>query len=1022
VYPFQCSPRVPLARVAVACLALVLLCAAPLAFPQEKKQPTPPPKGVKPPQDLNKDRGTPPFPRTTAAAEQMFGSYDGQNVASIQVAGQPGIDQAKFLDSLPQKAGQPFSKDKVNQSADALKSMGHFKEVRIQVDPDAHGIRIMLIAEPAFYFGVFQFPGAIPFAYSRLIQVANYPVQTPFNPDEVERDRQALVNFYRQEGYFKAEVTTDLKADPAHWIVNVVFNTKLGRKAHFGEVHISGLPNDNDHHLEDSLKTFLARLRQAAIRPGKAYHRTTVTRANSYLQAELTKRGLLGAQVQLTGAEYHADTNRADIHFNVIPGPKIDVKIEGAHVWSWDKKKLLPVYQGVGVDEETVQEGRRALASYLQGKGYFNVKVDAQLNKGPNSDTVIYQIAKEKKHKVEDVKVTGNNKLKTDQLTPQIAVQKEHLFSRGKFSQDLLHKSVANLKAVYQAEGFSSVQVVPTVNNRGGDVYVSFAVTEGPRDIVDSLKIEGANTFPASQYAPDGLKLAAGQPYSSAHIVADRTEIMTNYLKAGYLTASFRETANAVSKQDPHHINVIYFIDEGPRVITGDIITLGREHTRQRLIDGDIVDLKSEQPLTETSLLTAGTHLYDHTGVFDWAEIDTKRQITTQNSEDVLVKVHEAHRNTLTYGFGFEVINRGGSIPSGTVALPNLPPVGLPSNFKTSQTTFYGPRGTFQYTRNNIRGKAESFSVTAFAGRLDQRFAAYYIDPTFRWSPWKTTTSISYEKDEQNPIFSAQQELASFQIQRAIDHAQKNIVFFRYGYSYTNITRVLIDALVPHRDRNIRLSTLSGNFTRDTRDNPLDEHSGVLDSLELDFNTSKLGSNVDFAKLTGQAAIYHEKFHHIVWANSIRIGLAQPFNNSFVPLSQAFFTGGGSTLRGFPLDGAGPQTSVTICPGAAPNCPQSDQQFIRVPAGGNEELILNAEARIPLPIKQGLSIVPFYDGGNVFPRIGFSRFTSLYSNNVGLGLRYATPIGPIRFDIGENLNPVSGIKSTNYFISIGQAF
>jgi len=1003
-------------------MVLLVLLAAPLARPQEKKQPTPPPKGVKPAEDQNKDRGTPPFPRTTAAAEQMFGSYEGQNVASIQVAGQPGLDQAKFLDALPQKAGQPFSKDKINQSAAALKSLGHFKEVRIQVDPDANGIRIMLIAEPAYYFGVFQFPGAIPFPYSRLVQVANYPIQTPYNPDEVERDRQALVNFFRQEGYFNAEVNPDLKSDPAHTLVNVVYNTKLGKKAHFGEVQISGLPNDKDHHLEESLKTFLARLRQAAIRPGKAYHHTTITRATSYLQAELNKRGLLAAQVQLTGAEYHADTNRADIHFNVKPGPKIDVKIEGAHLWSWDKKKLLPMYQGVGVDEETLQEGKRALASYFQAKGYFEVKVDAKLNKGPNSDTVIYQIVKDKKHKVEDVKITGNSKLNSSQLEPQIAVQKEHLLSRGKFSQDLLRKSVANLKGVYQSEGFSSVQVVPTVNNRGGDVYVSFAVTEGPRDIVDSLKIEGADTFPPSQYAPQGLKLAAGQPYSSAHIVADRTEIMSNYLKAGYLTASFRETAHAISKNDPHRIDVVYHIDEGPRVITGDIITLGREHTRQRLIDGDIVDLKAEQPLTETALLTAGTHLYDHTGVFDWAEIDLKRPITTQNVEDVLVKTHEAHRNTLTYGFGFEVINRGGSIPSGTVALPNLPPVGLPSNFKTSQTTFYGPRGTFQYTRNNIRGKAESFSVTAFAGRLDQRFAAYYLDPTFRWSPWKANTSISYEKDEENPIFSSQQELASFQLQRAIDHEQKNIVFFRYGYSYTNITHVLIDALVPQRDRRIRLSTLSGNFTRDTRDNPLDEHRGVLDSLQLDFNTSKLGSNVDFVKLTGQAAIYREKFHHIVWADSIRIGMAQPFNNSFVPLSQAFFTGGGSTLRGFPLDGAGPQNSVTICPGAAPNCPQSDQQFITVPAGGNEELIINSEVRIPLPIKQGLSIVPFYDGGNVFPRVGFSKFTSLYANNVGLGLRYATPIGPIRFDIGQNLNPVSGIKSTNYFISIGQAF
>jgi outer membrane protein assembly factor BamA len=677
------------------------------------------------------------------------------------------------------------------------------------------------------------------------------------------------------------------------------------------------------------------------------------------------------------------------------------------------------MYQGIGVDEEAVQEGQRALASYFQKKGYFDVKVDAQLKTTPQAETVLYHIAKEKKHKVESVSLKGNQILKSSELTPQVAVRKEHLFSHGNFSQDLLRSSVKNLKGIYQSEGFSSVQVVPAMKNESnGNIDVTFAVTEGPRDIVNSLTVQGADTFPPSQYAPKGLKVVTGAPYSASNVDADRAVIGSNYLKAGYLVSTFRETASQVSKNEPHRINVVYHIYEGPRVSTGDVITLGRKHTQQKLIDRDVAEIKPDHPLTETALLSSGAKLYEHTGVFDWAEVDPRRPITTQTTEDVLVKVHESQRNRINYGFGFEVINRGGSIPSGTVALPGLPPVGLPSGFKTSQTTFWGPRGTFQYTRNNLRGKGESFSFTAFAGRLDQRVAVYYIDPNFRWSPWRATPSFSYERNEENPIFSSQQELGTYQIQRSIDHAQKNILFLRYSYSKTDLTRVLIPALVLPADQHVRLSTLGANLTRDTRDNPLDEHRGVLDSLEMDFNTSKLGSNVDFAKLTGQAAFYKEKFHHIVWADSLRLGLAEPFNNSRVPISEAFFTGGGNSLRGFPLDGAGPQRQVEVCStGEAPPCPE-----IQVPAGGNEMLILNAEARIPLPIKQGLSIVPFYDGGNIFPRVGFHDFVSLYANNVGIGFRYATPVGPIRFDLGQNLNPVTGVKSTNYFISIGQAF
>jgi translocation and assembly module TamA len=191
-----------------------------------------------------------------------------------------------------------------------------------------------------------------------------------------------------------------------------------------------------------------------------------------------------------------------------------------------------------------------------------------------------------------------------------------------------------------------------------------------------------------------------------------------------------------------------------------------------------------------------------------------------------------------------------------------------------------------------------------------------------------------------------------------------------------------------------------------------------LRSLQLDFNTAKLGASVDFAKLNGQAAFYKEKIRHIVWADSIRIGMAQPFANSFVPLSESFFAGGGNSLRGVPLDGAGPQKAVEVCSNGVKGC----GVYISVPSGGNELLILNSEARIPLPVKKGLSLVTFYDGGGVFPRVGFKDFSKDYTNNVGLGLRYSTPVGPIRVDIGHNFNAPNGVKSTEYFIGIGQAF
>ena len=151
------------------------------------------------------------------------------------------------------------------------------------------------------------------------------------------------------------------------------------------------------------------------------------------------------------------------------------------------------------------------------------------------------------------------------------------------------------------------------------------------------------------------------------------------------------------------------------------------------------------------------------------------------------------------------------------------------------------------------------------------------------------------------------------------------------------------------------------------------------------------------------------------------------------------------TLRGSPLLVAGPQQYSTV--GGDPADPSTCGP-ITVPTGGNQLLIVNSEFRIPInQVYKGLSIVPFYDGGNVYKHVGFSSFStncnaaststnpgggtgagvttvepSCFTSSVGIGVRYKTPIGPVRIDLGHNLNNITGIKSTQVFITLGQAF
>jgi outer membrane protein insertion porin family len=957
------------------------------------------------------------LPATAAQVREVLPSYEGQPVVSVEIAGRPDLDQPELRPLLVQHEGEPFSQTKIDQSIAALKSSGNVKEVVLEIRPQANGIRVLLICQPAIYYGLFDFPGAGgKFPYSRLLQVSDYPPRGAYSPVDIQNAQASLVKFFQQNGYFEAQVKPEIQTDAAHGLVSVNFRVSLNRHARFGNVILKGAPPEEEQRLQHALKSWMARVRGAAIRTGKSYSLKKVQNATQYLESQLIGNDYLGSRVQMAGAEYDPSTQRADVHFEVTPGVKAHVIVEGAHLWGRTRKKLLPIYEIAGLDPELIQESRENLISHFQAKGYFDVAVQSDIQPAPDGQTILFRIIKEARHKVSEVTMAGNHDLSDSLLRGHIKVREGRFFSHGAFSQRLVKTSADNLKRVYQAEGFSSVTVTPEVKKTGGNISVQFRVNEGPQDVVASLHVVGNSTVPVGTLAPQGLKVAEGQAYSSKKVDEDRNQIGAQYLRMGYLNGNFRATAHPVGK-DPHRLDVTYTISEGPKVILGAVTTLGARVTRQTLIDRT-VRLKTENPLREDDLLGAEGRLYS-LGIFDWAEIDPRRQITTQTDEDVLVKLHEAPQNDIKYGFGFEVVNRGGSIPSGTIALPGLPPVGLPSNFETSQKTFWGPRATFQYSRHNFRGLGETLTFAVLGARLVQRGSASYINPYFLGTGWTSNLTLSGERNSENPIFTSHLGDFGFQLERPLNAAGTKTLSVRYDYRQTALSNLLIPDLVPADDRRVRLSTLSGSYSTDTRDQALDAHKGMYQTVELGINPIVLGSSVNFARLRAQQAYYKGVGKGIVWANSLRIGVEQEFAGSRVPLSELFFSGGGSTLRGFPLNGAGPQRSVTVC--GNPSDPATCAQ-IRVPTGGRELFILNSEFRIPLPIKKGLGLVAFYDGGNVFQHVGFSDFGSNYTNTLGIGLRYATPIGPVRIDLGHNFNALSGIKSTQLFITLGQSF
>src|ERR1700730_12899482 len=948
-----------------------------------------------------------------------YAGFEGRMASKVDIAASPVMNVEAFRPLIKQKAGEPFSMAAIRESVSALQKTALFSQVQVKVESEQSGVHVTFLLQPSFYVGMVYFPGAKDLSYTRMLQAVNITEQTPIVEDLVTKGKEALLELFRKDGYFEAKVDPETQRDQNRLIVNLIYHCTLGKRAKIGELTFQGASEKEKAELRAALMLFWAKLKGGSLRRGQPYTQTRLTKSLDYLRQRLQKSGHLTPIVRLASSSYEPATRSSHVTFEVQPGPLVSIRVNGAHVWKRTLKRLIPIYDENLVDRELVEEGSRNLVSYFQSKSYFDVKVDSHFEQEPDSIRVVYDVHKGDKHRVEEVHFEGNHYFSDKELENHIPIKKAHfVVSRGKLSNDLVRKSVTSLTNLYRNEGFAKAKVEPQVRDHEPQIDVTFRILEGEQDRVNTVKAVNTRNEPIQPVANHPFILAPGKPYSRKLLEDDHSQILADYLDRGYLNAHFY-LSYTPTPENPHLVDVVYKIDPGPVARIGEVTLLGTQHTQSKFLR-NITDpnVQEGQPLSEGKLLSSESDLYN-LGVFDWARISPLRPIEGQEYEEVLVKVHESKRNTLEIGAGFEVIPRSGNVPVGAVAVPGLPPVSLGNKFRTSQKSFFGPRFSFQYSRRDLRGRAETASIGLLYSRLDQRGTITYSDPRLRGSTWASLFSLSGERTTENPIYTAELGQVSWQIEKMLDAKRTKTVRARYSFQHTNLSNITIPELVLPQDQRVRLSTFSVEYIRDTRDQPLDAHHGLYQTVSFGVTPTALGSSSNFTRFLGQTAFYRPIKPWLVWANNFRVGFAAPFGGSYVPLSERFFSGGADSLRGFPINGAGPQRPVAVCsnPSDISTC-----TVISVPVGGHMLAIVNTEARFPIPPKNGLGGAVFYDGGNVYSAVNFHQFASNYTNSIGFGIRYHTPVGPLRIDIGHNLNAPPGVKSTQWFVTLGQAF
>jgi outer membrane protein insertion porin family len=731
----------------------------------------------------------------------------------------------------------------------------------------------------------------------------------------------------------------------------------------------------------------------------------------------------------------------------------VRVVVTGAKFSGGELKKLVPVYQEGAVDTDLLEEGKRNIRERLERNGYFDAGVEyamstqeVTLNGGRkgSEELITYRVERGDRHTLLGIEFVGNHYFNTELLRSRLTIYPKGFQTRGRFSRRLMEADRDSIRNLYLANGFleATVEAQALDNYKGkeGDLVIRFAIQEGKQTRVASLKIEGVHAIKEEVL----LGVAAstpGQPYSEFNVATDRDNILALYFNDGFPEAKFKATAEPVKEPDKNaaaessngtqaanggkkegnaksertfedgFVKLLYQIEEGPQTRVRRILLTGYDHTRPGVIRREI-RVQPQAPLRQGEVVDSQRRLYN-LGVFNRVTIQPQNPNGTDTNKDVVVLVEEAKRYTLAYGGGFEVQRLASTTnPAGSQVQAAV-------------------RGILEISKLNFTGRGDSLSLKVRGSTIEDRALLGYNHPnTFGNRRLSFEASAYTEKTQDINTFTETRYEGSLQLNDQV----KPRTSLLYHYTFrkvvvSNLNTHISPEEIPLFNAPTLVSQFGFGWTRDARDNPADATKGNFNSADVNVADTNIGSSASFMRFYYQNSTYYPIKRRFSFARSIRIGILLPYRDTVsltfpapttqplpqeIPLPERFFAGGGTSLRGFALNQAGPRDSVT-----------------GFPVGGQALLILNQEFRFPMRLPYvgtAVSGALFYDGGNVYSRV--SRVTlrpyppkpifnpanptqcqfnctnelNYFAHTVGLGFRYATPVGPIRIDLGYQVN------------------
>ena len=884
---------------------------------------------------------------------------------------------------LPLHIGNPLQQTDVRQALQKLFDTGRFSDVSIDVEPLGDGVVLRISTELTYFVGGVSFEGvADPPNRNQLLTATKLELGTPFVESQMPQALGNLQERLRANGLYRATVHYVLKRDPVTEEVGVRFQLDAGPRARFDGVKLSG------KFLRLPSKIIRATRYRRSLGPIQfpGWSQATEERVQNGLERvrrDFQNQDRLEVKVTLDRLDYHDKTNTVTPTLVIDNGPLIKVSTVGAHVSQGRLRQLIPIYQERAVDRGLLLEGSRSLVDYFQSQGYFDAAVDfKEESPSPEVQQIDYDVTRNARHRLVGVEITGNRFFDVGTIRERLSVrQAGWLRDRyGRYSRKLRDNDRDSILDLYRSNGFRDVQVAAsTLDDYRGhqdDLGVRYEIEEGKQWTVNELRIEGVSVGDEA-YLRTIIQSSKGQAFSEASIAADRDVILAYFFNNGYSQASFdwSQTSSDVADRADLH----YTIRLGQREYVRDLLVRGLEVTRPNEVRSRIL-IHPGDPISQSLIGETQQKLYD-LGIFSKVQTALQNPDGAEESKYVLFQLDEAARYSFNIGIGAELARIGG---------------GVTTFDDPAGTTGFSPRVTGGISRLNFLGLAQTLSLQSLVSTIEQRAILSYLIPELTGNQNLTLTfSGLFDNSMDIRTFAAQRAEAAVQLAQKLSRA--NSLQYRFAFRHVIVSNLKIEPqLIPLLAQPIRVGLLSMSYIHDRRDSPTETHRGIYNTIDVGIALPQFASQTDYTRLVWRNSTYYPLSRNVVLARTLQFGYIQRLGGvADIPLGERFFGGGASSQRAFPDNQAGPRDDET-----------------GFPVGGNALLFHQTELRFPL-FGDNIGGVFFHDMGNIYTninQISFGFRQGSYQNfnymvqAVGFGIRYKTPVGPVRLDFSYSPN------------------